>query len=209
MALLDEIKPFIDGNGLLAPNLVPPGTMRGSDNGVLFTSELLIQSMLNSGVIDPVYIENIKDCIDSTHLLHRAPQDTTNDTSDDYYGILGMMVFLNINIKLRLPPLLWAQPLLWFLILLKNKSIFSHLLSPIAAIIIATSCMFTSVSDTSSRFLMWCAIKGAASRSTLCSLAAKIWFNRLFKDFGPEGMLTCAKIYFYRDNHPFSRYFKN
>ena len=208
MSLLQEIKPFVDGTGLVAPNLVPAGQMRGSDNGPLYTSELLIQLRLNGELIDWKYLDAIKKCIDSNGYLHRAPGDTTNDTADDHYGVLGMLSYYGIDIEVKLPILLWFQPILWHLILLKNKSLFSVLFSPVSAIIIAMSNMFDQTSDVSNRFLTWCAVRSLSKRSLLCYLASKIWLKRLEKDYGSTKMLQCAKLYFGRDNHPFARYFR-
>ena len=42
MSIKDEFLSFTDGNGLICPNPVSPGTLRGSDNGTMYTSEFFI-----------------------------------------------------------------------------------------------------------------------------------------------------------------------
>lgn len=93
MSLREEIKSYVDGHGLVAPNLVPPGTMRGSDNGVMFTSEYYIYLQMNGEY------NGMQDCMDYTRLViscmtskvaglvARAPDSISVQPPDDYLGI--------------------------------------------------------------------------------------------------------------------------
>jgi hypothetical protein len=92
--LRDEILPYVDGNNLVAPNLVAPGTLSGSDNGPMFTAELY--AMLKKlGQLESQDLANfqarIGQCIDSEGLLSRLPvgQSDGIEGPDDYYGVLN------------------------------------------------------------------------------------------------------------------------
>jgi hypothetical protein len=107
MALRDEIVNFIDGNGLVAPNLVSPGTVKGSDNGPMFTSEyyVMLQKLgqLNSADCAD-FARLIGQCIDPENMLCRVPvgQDDGQEGPDDYYGVLnGCKQLKNTDIPRR------------------------------------------------------------------------------------------------------------
>jgi hypothetical protein len=61
---------------------------------------------------------------------------------------------------------------------------------------IAVSCVNTNTSDTDSRRLCWLLIQATQEDSWFCRMMAKIWFNRLYKDYGPTGMKAVASIYY-------------
>jgi len=94
MALRDEIVPYVDGNKLVAPNLVAPGTLAGSDNGPMYTSEYYImlkklgqlQSQDNAD-----FQARIGQCVNNYGMLCRVPvgQDDGQEQVDDYYGVLN------------------------------------------------------------------------------------------------------------------------
>lgn len=95
MALRDEIIPYTDGEGLVAPSLVSPGSIRGSDNGPMFTSEYyVIMKKLNQLVSQDKadFQAKIGACIDDGGLLNRhqvARGDNGQEGPDDYYGVLN------------------------------------------------------------------------------------------------------------------------
>ena len=52
MGIRSDFTSYVDGNKLLAPNPVSPGTVRGSDNGPMFTSEYFVMIKKN-GLLQP------------------------------------------------------------------------------------------------------------------------------------------------------------
>lgn len=104
MALRDEIVPFTDGNGLVAPNLVPPGTVRGSDNGPMYTAELYailkkLNQLTDQDKSD--FAQKIGQCINPEGMLCRVPigQDDGQEQVDDYYGVANCCKMLqNVTI---------------------------------------------------------------------------------------------------------------
>ncbi|CAK9253121.1 unnamed protein product [Sphagnum jensenii] len=94
MALRDEILPYVDGNDLVAPNPVSPGTLKGSDNGPMFTSEYFIM-LLKLGQLIPSdtndFQNRIGQCVNAAGMLCRVPasQDDGQEEVDDYYGVLN------------------------------------------------------------------------------------------------------------------------
>lgn len=111
MSIKDDFKQYIDGNGLLAPNPVPIGSLKGSDNGPMFTAEYYI-ILKKQGVFTDAdkinYLRLINDCIDSSGLLNRVPrgQSDGQEQADDYYGVLDACVHLDDTSIPR--KLLWA-----------------------------------------------------------------------------------------------------
>lgn len=107
MALRDEISPFIDGNLLVAPSLVSPGTLKASDNGPMYTAEYYV--MLKK--LDQIFTEDVLDfqsrignCINPQGMLNRTPigQDDGQEGPDDYLGVLnGCVQFGNTDIPRR------------------------------------------------------------------------------------------------------------
>lgn len=94
MALRDEIPPYVDGNRLVAPGLVNPGTLSASDNGPMFTSELYVMLQKLGQLVpqDSIDFQNrIGQCVDAQGMLCRVPvgQDDGLEQVDDYYGTLN------------------------------------------------------------------------------------------------------------------------
>lgn len=188
MSLRDDIKPYIDVNGLVAPNRCDPKT-RGSDNGPLFTSEYLVIYSLNTDLIDVEKAFRIKACIDQYGYLHRAPNDLTDDTPDDHYGVLAMRRLLRLNFKVKLKPSCWHPALLylwspWFIFL-----------SPVVAIIIACSNFIGG--NESHELLTWMLIQGT-KRDPFCYVAGRLWLAR-------KNVPEIFARYF-EDGHPFVKY---
>ena len=103
MSIRQEIQPYIDGNGLVSNRIVSPGTLSGSDNGPMFTSEyyiILAKSNLLTTQDKIDFNNKILSCI-SQDLLNRVPtgQSDGQEGPDDYYGVLDACMALgNIGI---------------------------------------------------------------------------------------------------------------
>lgn len=111
MSIKDDFKGYIDGNGLLAPAPVPVGTLKGSDNGPMFTGEyytILKKQGLLTDEDTSNFIRLINNCISSNGLLNRVPtnQSDGQEQADDYYGVLDGCVQLGITSIPR--TLLWS-----------------------------------------------------------------------------------------------------
>lgn len=199
--LSDEIKPYIDKYALVSPSLVQPYA-QGSDNGVLFTSQYLVLCQLMGLPLELPKLNALMACQDSNKYIHRYPGDTSQDAPDDYYGMLSMLCFLDLNLPVSLP-LACCQPALVYLLLLSRSNPLRFLLSPLVALIIAFSNMFTKVGDTSNLILTWMIVKGT-KKSLLCRIASLVWYRRLYKLY-PNGMQGVSAIYF-GPTHPFTKY---
>jgi len=216
MTIQSEFLPYIDGNDLLAPSPVPTGVMRASDNGPMFSSEYIIilkrNGVMTSGDI-VAYQKRIASCLGTDGELHRAPYDTSPDEVDDYYGAYSAHSILGIKPIFKLPIRLWRQPQLLFAALIADgyPSLFLPPLNLIAALVIATSDMFTDPTNTDARRLSWHLIQATKDHSILCKLASLIWYARLHKDYGSDGMKGVAAIYYNPkglDSNPYSKYWK-
>lgn len=220
MAILPDLdiifQPYKDGNGLYAPAPVPPGVMRGSDNGPLFTSEVMLirfEHVLATAEDIDEYDNVIKTCVDSNGNLHRAPGDTTEDAPDDYYGVAAAYSQLHMKSNIKLPFSLWRQPQLLFAIMASNQTLsrwkfWQWPLAIYSALVVLTSCIGTDSSNTDARILAWLLIKATSDHSILVKLASNIWFNRLYATY-PNGMNDVAGIYFQPQgtgNNPYSIY---
>lgn len=211
-----EIIPYTDGNDLVAPGVVPPGTVRASDNGPLFTSEYFI-ILAKSGLLTDVdkqdYFTRIKHCIGPDNQLHRSPGDTTEDAPDDHYGVISGHVTLGLTPEFILPLSLWRQPQLLFAFICAKYPLMRLafpiwlLLSLYSAIVIATSCINAGYDDFDSRRGCWHLIQATQNNSLLCKLASLIWFHRLTGEYGSGGMGLASCSYFLpADTHPLSKY---
>lgn len=94
MALRDEIVPYVDGNQLVAPALVTPGTQKASDNGPMFTSEWYAMLKKSGCLVSQDFAdfqERIGQCVNPQGMLCRVPvgQDDGQEQVDDYYGTLN------------------------------------------------------------------------------------------------------------------------
>ena len=146
MTLLEEIKNYIDGNELVAPNLCSP-IGRASDNGTMFTSEYII--MLNRNNEPTIgyelgrYYDNISRCIGIDKELHRAPGDDSPDEVDDHLGVLAGYAEFGLKTNFKLPFRLMRFPQLIFAYLLSKgwPSIVIFPFSIINALILGTSCI--------------------------------------------------------------------
>lgn len=236
--LRDEIKSYLDGNNMVCPNIPAPDQMRGSDNGLLFTSQyyILLKLRFESYENDSTWWAGvIEKCSVKPGLLSRAPNDPDQEGPDDYYGVIcaskvlnrpdvaesiyrfGMKhvgVFNNENPgKFSWSALLWRQPQLLFatLVAANRWKWYKFYMWPLAfwtALVILTSCINVEKNRTDERILSWLLIKTVSEDSFLCRLASKVWYNRLYQDYGSAGMKEVANIYF-QMGHPFVRYWVN
>ncbi len=197
MSLITDIIPYTDGNGLVAPSLVIPGTIRASDNGPLYTSQLILLAALNNEVSPICYYSAITKCIDSNSNLHRAPDDTTQDAPDDYIGVSSALFQLSLPWSICQPMIVYIQRL--------NHGFWPiRLLSPLAALIIALSNINEAQTDTSNKMLTWTLIEGLKSRSWLCALAGKFWTYRMKRIY--NGSTVGIPTIYFGASHPFVTY---
>ncbi len=192
LKLLTSLRPYRDGNGLIAPNKVTPGVMRGSDNGVLYTSQAsILVGCLQFPIIDT--------CIGADGCIHRAPGDTSQDAPDDNYGFLASHLCNGTKRYIKLP---WAccQPLLLYMRGLMMGNPLYRLFSPIAALILALSNLGEDKANTSNKLLTWTTIKGLESVSLLCKLGGKVWTYRMKRIYGSTKAIAEA---YYEPGHPF------
>lgn len=76
-----------------------------------------------------------------------------------------------------------------------------------AGLVIATSCIGVETSNTDARRLSWLLIQAVKEDSLFCRLMSKIWYKRLYKDYGPTGMKAVAGIYYKPEiNNPYAKY---
>jgi hypothetical protein len=211
MSLKQEIVPYVDGNGLVAPSLVPAGVMRGSDNGPMFTSEYIIMVHRNNEMDVNTfsnYIIEIHKCIGSDGHLHRAPGDTSQDEYDDNIATLAGYAEFGLSVPFTLPLALCRFPQLVYAYLL-SKDVPSFLMAPLAiltAFIIGLSNIGTPALDSNDRKLAWHLWQATKHYSVICNLAGKFWYwrqKRVYKTQNP--MKAIAEIYF-EIGHPFVRY---
>ncbi|MCX9024611.1 MAG: hypothetical protein OIN85_00780 [Candidatus Methanoperedens sp.] len=250
MGLREEIEPYVDGNRLVAPNTGDwKEGERGSDNGVMFTSEYIIMLLyiMRDSPYDPfAHLDTLMECeyksmalwkcLKSWGLLSRAPGDPDQEGPDDYYGYcaalkvmreslpwhqsvgafesgLGLLWhgithlgFFNNTDKFNWSAFLWRQPQMVAAMASAAGLGWIPFFWPfylIAALVIATSCIWAPRSDTDARRLSWLLIQATKS-SPLCWLASKLWYRRLYKTY-PNGMKDVAALY-YCGGHPFTKY---
>jgi hypothetical protein len=102
MTIKSDFQPYIDGNNLLAPEPVSPGTVGGSDNGPMYTSEYFIMlkkhGYATQNDIDD-FAARINSCITPKGALCRVPvgQNDGQEQVDDYYGTLNGCMELGIT----------------------------------------------------------------------------------------------------------------
>lgn len=206
-----DIVNYIDGNGLVAPYVVPSGMIRASDNGVQFTSEyymlLLMRGELNDNDVLE-YSNKIFPCISLIdNELHRAPGDESPDETDDYHGALATHIKLGLVPLFKVPFRLWRQPQLLAMSAIASRNIFKRFLAlPLiayASLVLATSCIGVPPEDTDARRCSWFLLKGIEG-TLMGRIAGWFWKRRLLKTY-PEGMKTVSTIY-YQAGHPLAEY---
>lgn len=205
---------YIDGNGLMSNSPVPPGSIRASDNGPLFSSEyvLILLHQLELTPEDEVsYQKAIASCVDTSGNLHRAPGDTSEDAPDDYYGVSAAFSQLNVKSNVKLPFNLWRQPQLLFAVMASNQSLsrwkfWQWPLAIYTALVVLTSDVDTDPGNADARILAWLLIQATEKDSILVRLASSVWYNRLYATY-PNGMADVAGEYFLpTGNNPYAKY---
>lgn len=78
-----------------------------------------------------------------------------------------------------------------------------------ALVIIEAGWNKPSTEDQDARRLSYLLIRLVETRSFLCKLASKIWWQRLKKDYGYEGLRLVYTRYFLNPNHPIARWALN
>jgi len=102
MTLREEIKPYIDGYGLVSPAVVPKGAMRSCDNGTSFLSEYHIllkrrgEDRITSGGDAWDWSHTIRRCMQEPGLTVRAPGDRASDSPDNTLAILSAAQVLGV-----------------------------------------------------------------------------------------------------------------
>jgi hypothetical protein len=211
MGLREEILPYIQGNGLVAPQPVgTPPEFRTCDNGTQFSSEFYIllkmHGLLHSG--DAADYKRLMDaCVGADKYLHRSPGDDSLDEQDNHNGVYAGHIQLGLRPSFYLSRNLWRFPQLIALSAFASQKFIYRLLAlPLVfytALVILTSCINTPTSDTDARIGAWLVIK-AMEGSALVTLAAMVWRRRLMADY-PNGMRSVFEIYF-GPGHPITRY---
>lgn len=99
MTIREAFQQYWDGNNLLAPAPVPSGTIKGSGNGIMYTSEFYIMlakylQLTDQDKID--FANKIEQCIRPEGMLCRVPiaQNSEQEGPDDLYGVLDACMAL-------------------------------------------------------------------------------------------------------------------
>lgn len=170
----------------------------------------------------------------SRGLLHRSPTHEGQEGPDDYVGLLvGCAITKNVQIAQWVIDFGWKHygffnnevpgtfkrkdgSFNWSAFLVRQPQLIALAYwaagrQPILPLRIYTAFSIAlagrgkPVGDTDSRTLAWMLCQVAASKSWICSIAAKIFEKRLKKDYPVSGMKGASQIYFGAD-HPFSKY---
>lgn len=240
MSLRNEIKLFIDGNGLVTPNVYTGEYKRGSDNGVMFTSEYYIH-LKDNKELDELDLSNyeavIKSCSVEPGLIARAPGDKQGGPPpDDLYAIaaasktLGMPSIAKSIVDYGernnwvfnadrpgnphwgdgrdFEAWLGRQPSLVCALKAAAGSPLPGWLKLVTAAIIATSCAGVKKDDSDARRLAFHLVRAVEGSGGILDWACNVWWNRLRRDYGDEGMRGVALLY-YQGDHPYRRYWRN
>jgi hypothetical protein len=205
MTLKEDIAKYIDGNGLVAPQVQEgirvPG-MRGSDNGVLHTARYVLLQLQNDQWPDKVAVFRTLACIDKDGYLQRAPGMDEGNAVDDHYGFFSLMLAMNITsaeVKFKLNHL---HPMLIYMRAMSRggvRRLLARAFSPIMAIIVALSnrkAPSFPTEDTSDRLLTWNIIEGLKNKSILINLAGKLWRAHQRKLYGENPSAEIFRRYY-------------
>lgn len=225
---------YVDVNRLVAPYPCNFFT-RASDNGVMFTAELLILLKLR-GELDAntqqYYVENIKKCFLEPGLISRAPNDRGQSPPDDHFALGAMGVILGYHDickdilsyglkhfgsfnnenpgKWTSKSFLWRMPQLLACIIAGAGKKVPLILCIYSALVLLFSCRKVEPNKSDERRLAWLLSKALSNQSLLVRLASKVWFNRLRSHYGPEGMKAVRSLYYHGmpdgEQHPFTVY---
>jgi hypothetical protein len=224
MSLQSDIQPYINKDGFVGGSPCA-GLGRVCDNHFLFTVEYLIQLLQQKEIIlitpgtPPSGI--LSKCV-KQGVLTRYPDDTSVDDSMDnwiayaavatpaearktLWHLITHFGFANVSGKFTKNAFIARFPTL--MSALYQATNLPALPPILTAVAIATSNRNEPLQNTSDRKLTYLLIH-AMRRSLLCRLAARIWYSRLRKLYGDEGMRVVYSIYF-GPQHPLSKYAVN
>ena len=234
---LEELKAYTNKEGFIGPTPCA-GLGRICDNHLLFTAEAyLVGDRINTGT-DWTIIYRMKFLQDKFNLpngwFSRYPGDPGYDLSPDNLlgyltlctkeqaqALLDYATLYDGNIQIYTPTwtqwgasFIFRQPQLLCATLAKagKLSRFNplHWLLTLytAGVILVAGMGEDPCQDQDSRRLSYMLIKIVQDYSLLCTLASKVWWGRLKKQYGMEGLRLMYSRYF-SPEHPIARYAKN
>jgi hypothetical protein len=228
-----DVRPYIDKNGLIAPE------KGGSSlNGVMYTAELLIVAWERLTEEQRWGLRHaIASCEIEYGLMGRVPypHEQQQQVDDMYayaalcmttrlkygrdrllrahdvlqYGYKHFGSFNTVNPGVwTWNSFLWRQPQLLgaFLAARGNVKPWERPFLWYAALAIFVSCRNTPKSDADARRLAWHLIKAVSPESWLMRQAAKGWYKRLLRDYGPEGMREVGRHYYTDHENPLIKF---
>jgi hypothetical protein len=232
MSLRDEIQAnYTDANGLICNRKCTKDEVNPSGNGVCYTGEYIAILKARgepSLLVNALAIQALWKCW-NTGPLSRGPGQFDTESVDDYYGLAATQFWMLNKTALdygfqhwgsfnNIFPyswtftfFLWRQPQLLYAMACSAGVIRNPVYWPFGvytALVIATACVFGAKTDWDSWRLTWLLIQTVSPHSCLCRQAAKLWWRRLRKAFGNEGMRAVYAGYF-GPQHPFAKYAVN
>ncbi len=227
----DACLPYINKDGFIGGNPIPPDMGRVCDNHSMFTAEYhRIRKDLGATDFD---WDMFKFLTPEGQPL-RYPGADADLSPDDYLGLLNFFKLTPIGKYLYAGRLLsfgfrnlgfynspktregflWRQPQLLTAALATNDRIkwYSFWYFPLvlytALVIAVAGTKASPVDDQDTRRLSWHLIQVMQDTSLLCRLAASLWWKRLRKQYGEDGIRLVFGRYF-GFGHPFARYAVN
>ena len=93
MSIRDEIVPYVDGDGLIAP-WISNGQWKSSDNGVIYSSEYYVMLQKLGQLVPQDLVDfdaKMKSCLNPEGMLCRVPQPVQDgqEGPDDYFGLMN------------------------------------------------------------------------------------------------------------------------
>jgi hypothetical protein len=211
----DILTNYTDANGLVCNRRCLPTEVNPSGNGVCYTGEYVTLLALRRELQDAdrdAYAAIISKCIKPTGELTRGPGQPDMEGPDDYYGlaagcqVTGSRDLVKEVLNYSFKPFNYHPQLIAALYAASGSTPwYIYPLRGYAALIIATSCIFADKADSDARRLSWLLIQALSPVSFTCRLASKLWYKRLYKTYGPDGMRAVAAQY-YEAGHPFIQY---
>lgn len=221
--LSEEIKPYIDSNGLVSGNGQPTG------NGIRYTSEWLIanKQITNEDLL--FFYQSIMQCV---HLgfIYESPDGGDASTIDDLIPLFHArrhvdVIFRHSIYKIYqcLKDHYWIQPtrdgrFQWKGCLFRFPQLICHakfcfnekpniFLKLYWCFVVLLAC-FNKRSHQDGWILTWHMVKAAQDRSKLCDFVGNIWWEKKEKMW-PNGLGECMGEYFQNPNHPLAKYWRD
>lgn len=235
MGKLDQFEeaciPYTNKDGFLSGNPNSQGYGRLCDNHAMFTAEY---NRIRHDLGATAYSGAMFGFLTPQGQLLRYPGADADTSPDDYLGFLNFCVLQNIGRYLFSKQLLdfgikhygsmtipwsqagfmWRQPQLlaaalsaaghiaWYTFWYLPLVLYTSLVIAVAGI------KADPVTDQDTRRLSWHLLMVMQESSLLCRLAGKLWWRRLRKQYGEEGMRLVFSRYF-TPSHPFALYAVN